>query len=81
VIQSQAGSSLALAATSKVTHISLTGTSQAAVTYDILISGTPALSGQSGVAVLQGGVWKVGDSSFCGLLTLEGTKLPSGCKG
>jgi hypothetical protein len=81
VIQSQAGSSLALAATSKVTHVSLTGTSQAAVTYDILISGTPALSDQAGVAVLQGGVWKVGDASFCGLLKLEGSTLPAGCPG
>ncbi len=81
VIQAQAGSPLALAATAKVVHVTLTGTSQASVSYDILLSGKPALSGQPGVAIYQGGVWKVGDTSFCGLLKLEGSKLPAGCKG
>jgi|HubBroStandDraft_2_1064218.scaffolds.fasta_scaffold405340_2 hypothetical protein len=81
IIQGQAGSSLASAASAKVTHVTLTGTSQASVGYDILLKGKVALPGQSGVAVYQAGVWKVGDTSFCGLLTLEGTKLPSGCKG
>jgi len=81
VIQSQAGSPLALAATAKVTHVSLTSPSQAAVTYNILLSGKPALSSQPGVAVLEGGVWKVGDASFCGLLKLEGSTLPAGCQG
>ena len=36
-----------------------------------------------GVAVLQGGTWKVGDASFCGLLTLENggraSGLPAAC--
>jgi hypothetical protein len=36
------------------------------------------------VAVLQGGTWKVGLASFCGLLTLENngktSGLPSVCK-
>lgn len=81
IIQGQAGSPLATAASAKVTHVTLTGTSQASVGYDILLKGKVALPGQSGVAVYQDGVWKVGDTSFCGLLTLEGTKLPSGCKG
>jgi hypothetical protein len=81
IIQGQAGSPLASAASAKVTHVTLTGTNQASVGYDILLKGKTALPGQSGVAVYQDGVWKVGDTSFCGLLTLEGTKLPSGCKG
>jgi hypothetical protein len=85
VINSQAGSPLALAATAKVTNVSLTGTTQAAVSYGIYLSGKSALPGQSGVAVYQDGVWKVGDTSFCGLLKLEAggsTKgLPAGCKG
>ncbi|HUC58087.1 MAG TPA: hypothetical protein VMA95_11850 [Streptosporangiaceae bacterium] len=81
IIQSQEGSPLASQASAKVTHVTLTGTSQASVSYDILLKGKTALGGQTGEAVYQDGVWKVGDTSFCGLLTLEGTKLPSGCKG
>jgi len=42
------------------------------------------LPNQAGVAVLQGGTWKVGVASFCGLLTLENggksSSLPAACK-
>ncbi|HEX9031126.1 MAG TPA: hypothetical protein VF834_04735 [Streptosporangiaceae bacterium] len=85
VIRAQAGSSLALLATSKVTKVTLTGTSQASVTYTIFVGGKPALPNQSGVAVYQGGVWKVGLVSFCGLLKLENAGktagLPAACTG
>lgn len=85
VIKAQAGSSLALLATSKVSNVSLTGTNQASVTYTIYVGGKPALANQSGVAVYQDGVWKVGLVSFCGLLKLEnGGKtagLPAACTG
>lgn len=85
VINAQASSTLAKLATAKVTHVTLTGTSQASVTYSILVGGKTGLGGQSGVAVYQNGVWKVGDSSFCGLLKLENAGsskgLPAGCKG
>lgn len=84
VIHAQAGSTLARLATAKVTHVTLTGTSQAAVTYSILVGGKTGLGGQVGVAVYQDGVWKVGDTSFCGLLKLENAGsskgLPAGCK-
>ncbi len=54
--------------------------SQATVKYDILLGTTPALTNQTGTAVFQGGTWKVGDGSFCGLLKLEGLKsLPPAC--
>lgn len=85
VITSQANSPLALAATAKVTSVNLTGTTQAAVSYGIYLSGKSALPGQSGVAVYQDGIWKVGDTSFCSLLKLEAggssKGLPAGCKG
>jgi hypothetical protein len=42
------------------------------------------LPNQTGTAVNQGGTWKVGVASFCGLLTLENNgntaKLPAACK-
>jgi hypothetical protein len=59
-------------------------TSEAQVTYDILVSGTLELKNQNGSAVLQDGIWKVGVTSFCSLLTLENggssASLPAACK-
>jgi hypothetical protein len=84
VIRSQAGSGLAASATSKVTKVALVSPAQAKVTYSILLGGQPALSHQAGVAVKQGGTWKVGVASFCGLLTVENggktSGLPAACK-
>ena len=84
VIKSQAGSGLAGSASAKVTKVTVTTPTQAKVTYDILVGGQPALSGKTGVAVKQGGTWKVGVASFCGLLALEAggktSGLPSACQ-
>lgn len=84
VIRSQAGSGLASQASAKVTKVTLVSSKQAKVGYSILVSGQPALSNQTGVAVLQDGTWKVGVASFCGLLTVENggktTSLPAACK-
>ncbi len=71
IIQAQASSALASSATSSVTAVTVESATQAKVTYSILVGGTAALKNQPGVAVKQGGVWKVGDQSFCALLTLE----------
>ncbi|SRR6266571_1181771 len=85
VIKAQSTNPLAATASAKVTHVSLTGTDQASVTYSILVSGQPVLSGRPGVAVYQDGVWKVGLASFCALLKLENagksSGLPAACKG
>jgi hypothetical protein len=84
VIKAQSGSALASAATAKVTGVTPVSPAQAKVTYSILVSGTPQLKGQAGVAVLQNGTWKVGDASFCGLLALENggktSGLPAACR-
>jgi hypothetical protein len=84
VIQAQAGSTLAATASAQVTKVTVITTSQAAVTYNILVAGTPALKGQAGTAVYQDGTWKVGVASFCGLLSLENagktSGLPAACK-
>ncbi len=82
-LQAQASNPLAAAATVKVSKVTLSSPTQAAVTYSILVNGQPALPDQQGVAVLDGGTWKVSAASFCALLTLEsGGKtdgLPAPC--
>jgi len=84
IIKSQAGSGLAAEATAQVTKVTMITSSEAQVTYDILVSGTPELKNQNGTAVLQDGTWKVGVACFCGLLTLENggstSSLPAACK-
>ena len=84
IIKSQAGSGLAASATAKVTKVTVVSSTQAKVTYSILIGGQSALAKQAGVPVLQDGTWKVGLASFCGLLALENggktSGLPAACK-
>src|ERR1022692_3074367 len=84
IIKAQAGSGLAAEATAKVTKVVVTSPTQATVTYSILVGGQPALANQSGVAVYEGGIWKVGGASFGGLLNLEfagkTSSLPAACK-
>jgi hypothetical protein len=83
IIRAQAGSPLASQASASVTKVSVTRPDQAAVSYSILVGGKSALPGQSGTAVYQGGTWKVGVTSFCGLLVLENggsaSSLPAAC--
>jgi len=84
VITSQAGSSLASAASAKVTKVTLVSPTQAKVTYSILENGSPVLSNQTGIAVYQNGTWKVGVASFCALLAMENggktSSLSAACK-
>jgi hypothetical protein len=78
VIHAQSGSGLAALATAKVTHVTVNSPTMATVSYEILISGTPQLKNQTGVAVFQNGTWKVGVASFCGLLIIENAGKTSG---
>jgi hypothetical protein len=84
IIKSQASSALAAQASVKVTKVTLVSATQAKVTYTIYESGKPALSNQTGIAVLQNGTWKVGIASFCSLLALDNggktSTLPPACK-
>lgn len=84
-IKALASSPFASTSSASVSKVSLTNASQAAVTYDVLVSGAPILKNQPGVAVYQDGLWKVGFKSFCALLILENagktSGLPSVCKG
>jgi hypothetical protein len=77
------GSPLASAVTSKVDSVTLTSPTKATVKYDLSAAGTTVASGATGTAVLQDGVWKVGDDVFCGLLkegaSLLNIKIPTAC--
>jgi hypothetical protein len=64
----------------KVTKVVVNSATAAAVTYNITSSGSSLLSGQTGTSVFQDGIWKVGDSSLCGLFKLiPGGSVPAAC--
>ena len=65
----------------KVTSVTVSSATKAAVTYNLTSSsGGALLSNQKGVAVYQDGTWKVGDESLCGLFRLiPGGTVPSAC--
>ena len=80
VINAQAGSGLAASAGAKVKAVVVNSPAQATVNYDITLSGATALPNQTGTAVYQDGMWKVGDVSFCQLLKIEnGGTAPAVC--
>jgi hypothetical protein len=82
VIKAQASSTLATGASAAVTAVVVESATTATVSYNIDLNGSAALSNQTGTAVYQDGMWKVGDVSFCALLTLENAgKAPSVCAG
>ena len=64
----------------KVTGVTLNSATSATVTYNLTAAGSSLLSGQTGTAVYENGVWKVGDASLCGLLKLvPGGSEPAAC--
>ena len=65
----------------KVTNVTVSSATKAAVTYNLTSSsGGALLSNQKGVSVYQDGTWKVGDESLCGLFRLiPGGTVPSAC--
>ncbi|HZR50009.1 MAG TPA: hypothetical protein VFB06_10875 [Streptosporangiaceae bacterium] len=79
IINNQAGSSLSSSAKATVSSVTVNSDGTATVKYSVGISGA-SLPPTNGTAVYQDGVWKVGDVSFCYLLTLEnGGSKPSVC--
>lgn len=83
-VQAFSSSPLASAVSAKVTSVTVTSPTQATVKYNLTAGGQSVYSGATGVAVLQDGVWKVGDASFCGLLkqgsSFLNIPLPAACK-
>jgi hypothetical protein len=83
-IGSFASNPLAQGISSKVSAVSGITATNATVTYDIDAAGQTMASKQSGKSVLEGGVWKVSDASFCSLLSsaapLMNLTVPAACK-
>ncbi|MFI1101253.1 hypothetical protein [Streptomyces melanogenes] len=63
----------------KVTAVTFSSPTQAAVTYDLLVGGNPALPGAKGTAVLQDQTWKVSVKTLCALVRLSGNAAAPGC--
>jgi hypothetical protein len=78
VIQSFANNPLAKNVTATVSSVTLEGAKTAKVVYLVKFAGS-ALPKQTGTAVRQNGVWKVGFASLCKLVGLSGS-TPSACK-
>jgi hypothetical protein len=71
---------LASGISAKVTAVTVTSATQAAVTYNIVSGSTTLLPGEKGTSVYQDGTWKVGDGSLCGLFKLiPGGTVPAAC--
>jgi hypothetical protein len=86
-IEAEAKTSLgqtATGSTATISAVTLTSATQATVHYAVLLLGTPLLKNQTGVAVYQDGIWKVGVSTICGLAVLafsaKSSQLPAVCR-
>jgi hypothetical protein len=83
-LKTLSNSSTSSQTSAKVLKVTVLSPTQAKVTYDLLLSGKPVLTNQSGTAVLQNGTWKVGTATLCGLLALNAggktSSLPAACK-
>ena len=80
VINAQADTPIAKGTTASVSKVTLVTPTQANVVYTVSLAGTPALKNQAGIAINDGGTWKVGTTTFCALLTLE-QQAPPICQG
>jgi hypothetical protein len=78
VIQSFLSNPLANGVSATVSSVTMQGANKAKVVYTVKIA-LGSLKDQTGYAVLEGGKWKVADSTLCGLVSLTGT-TPAACK-
>ena len=66
-------------ASAKVTGVFVSSATAATVNYQVLLNGKVALPNAVGTAVFENGVWKVSDSTMCGLFGLMGGAKIPGC--
>ncbi|MFF8291636.1 hypothetical protein ACF068_20725 [Streptomyces sp. NPDC016309] len=80
VLEAFAGNPQAAQTSAKVKGITFTSATQAEVTYDLLVGGTPALPDSKGSSVHQQDTWKVSAKTLCALVKLspDATAVP-GC--
>ncbi|GGT41009.1 hypothetical protein [Streptomyces purpureus] len=78
VLEAMAGDPAASQTSAKITDVAFTSATEANVTYDLLVGGTPTLPDSKGTAVLQDDTWKVSVKTLCGLVKLSGNAVP-GC--
>jgi hypothetical protein len=78
-IEQSATNPLQQQARAKVTRVTFTSPTEATVTYDVYLNGTVALPNSQGMAVLEGGTWKVAQQSFCSLISLGVSGPIPGC--
>ncbi|HKN64054.1 MAG TPA: hypothetical protein VJV76_06965 [Gaiellaceae bacterium] len=78
VIRAFASNPLAKNVHATVSSVTLRGPNNAKVVYTVKLGGA-GLPQQTGTAVRQNGVWKVGDATLCKLVSLQGS-TPSVCK-
>jgi len=78
-IEQSATNPLQQQATAKVTQVTFTSPTEATVTYDVYLNGAVALPNSQGMAVLEGGTWKVAQQSFCSLISLGVSGPIPGC--
>ncbi|MCU1449581.1 MAG: rane protein [Acidimicrobiales bacterium] len=80
ILETQTTSPQAQQIKAKVTDVTLSGSSSAKVTYDIISTqnNTPLLPGAAGEAIKQGSDWKVTVKTFCSLIKLadQNAKCP-----
>jgi hypothetical protein len=63
-----------------VTGVTVNSPTSATVIYNLTASGSSLLKGQTGTAVYEDGVWKVGDATLCDLIKLvPGGSAPAAC--
>lgn len=83
VIRTALSSPLAKGVSAQVSKVTVSSPTSATVVYSVIDDKVLVLRNQSGTSVLENGLWKVGVSSFCGLLRLEDTgsssSLPTAC--
>ncbi len=79
VLQAFGKNPLAAQATATVLTVTFTSATAADVTYNLCVSGAPALPGSAGKSVLVGGVWQVADATLCNLIKLNGGTVPAVC--
>ena len=77
-MEQQAASQYAKNVGLAITKVTVDSSKKATVLFDVLLSGSPVVRGETGYAIKEAGHWKVAGITFCGLLAAVGP-LPPVC--